>query len=158
MLLCQRAGDDDHRRARRAAYGDPGGDETAPPSIAPVPGLVGDESLELLNLVPQGMVVRVERDGDGFVPVRDTLEFDLPRKALLESLHAVRSDAARQLRDEFDPAVHDEVLAGLPRLLETLRELGGELAPELERLRGEFGAGYRSFEWVTRHRLAARGR
>lgn len=158
MLLCQRAGDEDHRRARRAAYGAARVDETPPPAIAPAPGIVGEESLELLNLVPQGMVVRVERVGDGFAPVRDTLEFDLPRKALLEALHAVRTEAARHLRDEFEPAVHDEVLAGLPRLLHTLGELGAELAPELERLRGEFGSGYRSFEWVTRHRLAARGR
>jgi len=158
MLLCQRAGDEEHRRTRRAAYGAAHEGDAPPPAIAPAPGILGEESLELLNLVPQGMVVRVERVGDGFAPVRDTLEFDLPRKALLEALHAVRTKAARHLGDEFEPVVHDEVLAGLPRLLHTLGELATELAPELERLRGEFGSGYRSFEWVTRHRLAARAR
>lgn len=151
-------GDEDHRRARRAAYGAARVDETPPPAIAPAPGIVGEESLELLNLVPQGMVVRVERVGDGFAPVRDALELDAPARRCWRRCTRCVPKRHGTCATSSKPVVHDEVLAGLPRLLHTLGELGTELAPELERLCGEFGSGYRSFEWVTRTRSAARGR
>jgi len=156
IVLCERIDDPALLQDFLAAYGMPGDARLHVLDIVSSKSFLNNEFLEMMNYTPQGMVVRMENLAGNFVPVRDTLEFDLPRKALVEQTHRLVTESCARLQTLFNTQVHDEISGQGAQLVALLHDLVSMAQAELAELQGMFLASHRSFELVTRHRLGAR--
>ncbi len=105
--------------------------------------LIGNEVLELLNYVPEGMTVGTARVAGGHVPLRDDLEFGAAQLAQVREQARFASDFAAQLQFALAPEAFDEVRAEAPRLI-------GVFAGIVPGLRAEFEV--LLAEWLGPHR------
>jgi FkbM family methyltransferase len=157
IVLCERIDNPAQLQEYLQAYGVGANEPLHILDIVSSKSFVDNEYLEMMNYVPQGMVVRVEPMAGNFLPVRDTLEFDPARKALVEQGHRLVVEACARLPQFFDATVQQELDAQGPQLVSMLHDLAAMLRAELGELRAAFQASHRSYELVTRHRLGARG-
>jgi hypothetical protein len=114
---------------------------------------LNNDFLEMMNYVPQGMVVRVEHLAGNFLPVREPLEFHGPERAIVEQTYRLATEASAGLRGSFSAAAHDEVRTRGADLIPLLHDLAAMVQPELVELLGTFQAAHGSLERATRHRL-----
>jgi FkbM family methyltransferase len=132
VFMCQRVDEPQLSGALAARYGL--AQLAEPTALWSNRDLVGNEVLELLNYVPEGMTLGVARVAGGFVPLRDELEFDAQQLAQVREQARLAAEFAANLRGALVPAVFDEVRGETPRLIAALSAVVPGLRTEIEAL------------------------
>jgi len=150
MFVCQRLESGPLNESLKQRYGIAQID--APQALWTDANFVPNEVLELLNYVPEGMVLGVREALGGWVPLRAPIEFDAPTLAQVRAQAEYVGAYCKRLREEISPAVQHEVVRNLAPLRNGFAASAGALAGEINTLLAAWLPAHRRQEqnWAAR--------
>jgi FkbM family methyltransferase len=153
VFLCQRIDAPVLRDTLVARYGLAQLNE--PASLWSTRDLVGNEVLELLNYVPEGMTLGVAAVPGGFVPLREELEFEGPQLDQVQEQARMATEFAANLRGALVPAAFEEVRAATPALVAAFGAIVPGLRAEIDLLKTSWLGMHRDRETGVSARLGS---
>ncbi len=144
-FLCQLVDDPEQSRRLSRRYGLAEDQPLEVVSLLSTRSFLGNEALELLNYVPEGMVRGVARVAGGWMPLRDPIEFDDDVRPLVDGQHTFLLEMFGHLRTTLTADAFAEIDAQGPQLLAALHEAAALMDEPLASM---------SAAWLPAHRLA----
>ncbi len=144
-FLCQLVDDPEQSRRLSQRYGLAEERPLEVISLLSTRSFLGNEALEMLNYVPEGMVRGVAPVAGGWVPLRDPIEFEDDVRPLVDAQHTYLLTFFGHLRNSLTAEAFTEIDGQGAQLIAALHEAAAMLEEPL---------GHLSTAWLPAHRLA----